>query len=275
MVSLRMHILSTWAGNIIGPFAQFSTHPAATVRVPSDASNGWGAVRAIAGWLGLSATSPVRAKVCISTDQKSWGHDKDAMFKAGNEMLCRGRGSNQPLSVLVFDLSDLPELECVFGLQAAKDVIAQTAVRMQGLAGRTGLAVRTSATTFTVLLPGVDGDGALEVVRAALGQPCCIELVAGGEEMVLVPEWMVRTVLGDAGCVSQVYESLCRDIAQARLMEERRTKYLERERESHSRPMKSRSLPTRLPATRAGPRRAPRLDYPPMAATMPVPMGPR
>jgi hypothetical protein len=59
------------------------------------------------------------------------------------------------------------------------------------------------------------------------------------------------------------------------VIEERRTKYLQRERESHSRPMKSRPLPLKLPASKAGPRRIPRVDYPPMAATMPVPMGPR
>jgi len=270
-----MHILSSWAGNIQGPFAQFSTNPVATLRDPSDAfgANAWGALRAIVRWLGLSATA--RARVCVATDQKSWTLDKDAMFKVGNEMLCGGGGNNRPLSVVVFDLSDLPELQCVFGLQAAKDVIAQIAVRLQGLVARKGIAVRTSATIFTVLLAGVDRDGALEVIRAALGQPCCIELVAGGEEIVLVPEFMVRTVSGDSVCVSEVYESLCRDIAQARLVEERRTKYLERERESHSRPMKSRSLPVKLQAARASPRKMPHMDYPPMAATIPVPMGPR
>ena len=197
------------------------------------------------------------------------------MFKVGDEMLCRARGNNRPLSVAVFELSDLPELQCVFGWRATQDVIAQTAVRLQGLIARKGLAVRTSATTFTVLLPGVDRDGALAVIHAALGQPCCIEWVAGGEEIVLVPDFMVKTVSGDSVCVSEVHESLCRDIAQARLMEERRTKYLERERESHSRPMKFRPPPLKLHVTRASPRKIGLPDYPPMAATMPVPMGPR
>ena len=275
MVSLAMHILSTRAGNITGPFAHFSANPVANARYPSGASgaSGGGALRAITRWLGLG--EKVRARVRVSTDQKSWTLDKDAMFKAGDEMLHRRRGDNHPLSVAVFDLSDLPELQCVFGRQATRDFIAQTAVRLQGLIARKGLAARTGATTFTVLLPGVDRDGALAVIRAALGQPCCIELAAGGEEIVLVPDFMVRTVSGDSVCLSEVYESMCRDIGGARLIEARRTKYLQRERESHSRPMQSSPLPMKPQATKAGPRRIPRPDYPPMAATMPVPMGPR
>lgn len=269
-----MHILSTWAGNTTSPFAQFCANPLANIRDSSDAfgAKGRGALRAMARWLGLSAT--VRSRVCVSTDQKSWTQDKDSLFKVGDEMLRRARGNNRVLSVAVFELSDLPELQCVFGWRATRDVIAQIAVRLQGLIARKGFAVRTSATTFTVLLPGVDRDGALAVIHAALGQPCCIEWVAaGGEEIVLVPEFMVRTVSGDSVCVSEVHESLRRDIAQARLMEERRTKYLKRERESHSRPMKSPPPPMKLHATKASPRKVPPLDYPPMATTMAVPMG--
>ena len=252
-----MNILSTWAGNVTGPFAHFSTNPVASIRNPSGASgaNGRGVLRAIAKWLKLDAT--VRDRVCVSIDQKSWIQDKDAMFEVGDELLCRGRGTQQPLSVAVFDLSDLPELHCVFGMQASRDCIAQTAVRLQRLIARNGLVVRTSATTFTVLLPGVDRDRALGVIRSAMGQPCCIELAAGDKEIVLVPEFMVRTVFDDSVRVSEIYESLCRDIAQARLKEESRRKYLERERESHSRSMKSRPLPVKRQATRASPRHIP------------------
>ena len=183
-------------------------------------------------------------------------------------MLCRLRGNHQPLSVVVFDISDLPELECVFGLQAAKEIIAQTAAALQRLAARRGLAVQTAPTVFTVLLPGVGRDAALDVVRAALGRPCCIELDAGGHEIVLVPDFLVKTVFGDAASLREIYESLCQDMAHTRLKEERRDKYLARERESHSRPLK-------MQATKASPRTIPQGGYPEGPATMPVPMGAR
>ena len=272
VVSLLMHILSAWPGNIMGPFAPLAANPIAAVRRPSHAF-GANALRAITRWLGVSATA--RGRVGVPTHRKSRLLDKDAMFKLGDELLCRGRGSNQPLSVVVFELRDLPELHCVFGPQAARDAIVQTAGKLQRLAANTGIAGRTSATTFTVLLSGVDRDGALKGIRAALGESGCIELVAGGEDIVLVPEVRVMTVFDGSACLSEIHESLCREIAEIRLMEERRAKYLELERESHSRPMKFRALPVKRHATRASPGKIPHLDYPPMAATMPVPMGSR
>ena len=83
---------------------------------------------------------------------------------------------------------------------------------------------------------------------------------------MLVPEFRVRTVFGHAASIKEAFESLCRDMVQGRLNEERRTKYLERERESHSRP-------SRLQATKAGSRSMFQMAYPPLAATVLVPTG--
>lgn len=272
MVSCSMLIHSAWAGAILSPFTLSSTSPAASMRDRSRTSgqNRWSAVRALSSWLGLGAQNQARSRVCVSNDQKSWNLDQDAMFKIGHQMLCRLRGNHQPLSVLVFDISDLPELECVFGVQAAEEIIAQTAAALQRLAARRGLAVQTGPTVFTVLLPGVGRDAALDVIGAALGRPCCIELDAGGHEIVLVPEFLVKTVFGDTASLREIYESLCRDIAQSRLKEERRKKYLTQERESHSRPMTM-----KLQATTASPRKISCGGYPEAPATTPVPMGAR
>lgn len=188
------------------------------------------------------------------------------MFKTGHEMLCRSSVGYRPLSVVVLDLNDLPELECIFGTLAAEEIIVQTAARLQRLATRKGLAVRTGATLFTVLLPDVDHDEARDLIGAALGQHGCIELEAGGDEIMLVPEFRVRTVFGHAVSLKKTIESLCRDMAQSRLQDERRSNYLARERESHSRSR-------RLQGTKAGPRNMFHMAYPPLAATVLVPTG--
>jgi GGDEF domain-containing protein len=265
-----MLIHSAWAGAILSPFTLSATSPGASIRTRSGASgqNRWSAVRALSSWLGLSSKNQPRSRAYVSNDRKTWNLDQDATFKIGHEMLCRLRGNHQPLSVLVFDISDLPELECVFGVQAAKEIITQTAATLQRLAARRGLAVQTGPTVFTVLLPGIGRDAALAVIGATLGRPCCIELDAGGHEIVLVPDFLVKTVFWDAASLREIYESLCRDMAQTRLREERRKKYLARERESHARPMK-------LQATTASPRKIPQGGYPEGPATMPVPMATR
>jgi GGDEF domain-containing protein len=245
-----------------------STRPVESVVVRSAASgvNRWSAIRELSGWLGLRDKVQACAKVCASSNQNSWDLDRDAMFKTGDEMLYRSSVNHQPLSVVVFDLSDLPELECLFGVQAAEAIIAETAARLQGLATRKGLAVRTGATAFTVLLPGVGHDEALDLIDAALGQPCCIESKAAGDEIMLVPEFMVRTVFGRALSLRETFESMCRDIAQNRRNAERHMKYIEQERESHSRPRKPQ-------AWKAGPRTIPQLGYPLMPAAISEPAG--
>lgn len=78
-----MHILRTWAGNATGPFARFAHNPLANIRDPSDefGANGRGALRVMARWLGLR--TKVRARGCVSTDQKSCTPDKDVTSEWG------------------------------------------------------------------------------------------------------------------------------------------------------------------------------------------------
>lgn len=188
-------------------------------------------------------------------------------------MLRRSRRDNHPLSVLVFALNDLPELECVFGSRVAKEAVAKMTAKLERMATRKGLVLRTGPTIFTVLLPSVSRDSALAAIHATLGQACCIEFDAGGDEIVLVPEFLVQTMC-DTRSLEEVYDGLCSDIAQARLTEQRRQKYLERERESHSRPME-----LQVARLRAQPRPRPpktfQTVYAPMPANIPIPMGAR
>lgn len=227
-------------------------------------------MRALTQWLGVKAKSQPPARVAAPDDQNGWRLHKDPMFKVGEEMLRQSRRDNQPLSVLVFELRDLPELECVFGSRVAKKAVAKMTAKLERMATSKGLALRTGPTIFTVLLPGVGRDSARAGIHAMLGQPCCIEFDAGDDEIVLVPEFMVQTVC-DTESLQEVYEGLCSDIKQSPLTEQRRQKYLERQRESHSGPMELQV--TRLTAPpRPRPPKPFQAVYSPMPATIPMPM---
>ncbi len=165
----------------------------------------------------------------------------------------------------VFDLSDLPELESVFGPEVAREVMAQVSSRLQELATGKGLVMRTEGTVFTVLMPGFGRDRALQAIERTMGSPCCIELDADDHEIVLVPEFKVHTLRPESGPLAQVYAELRRDIAAAQQLEQRRQRYLQLERESHTRPMELRTDSEHKPA------RA-RRTFAPMDATMPVPL---
>jgi len=158
------------------------------------------------------------------------------MLKAGEKLLARARSENQPLTMAVFDLDDLPEMESVFGAIVTREVVAQVALRLQGIAGSRGLVIRTDATVFTVLMPGFGRDRAQHAIERTMGKPCCIELDADDHEIVLVPEVKVHSFRADSPSMEQVYIELRRAISQAQHLEQRRQRYLQRERESHTRP---------------------------------------
>jgi len=193
---------------------------------------------------------------------------QDSLLELGEGMLRQSRRDNQPLSLLVFELDDLPELEVVFGQRLTRTVLAKTTAALRCLATSKGLATWTTPTIFTAVVPGVTGDRVAAALEATLGPACCIEFEEGEDEILLVPEFRAQTV-GAAESLQQAYDTACRDITKARIDRQRRQHYLTRERESHSRPAQLQAATTSSSAQRKRP-----IDvraYPPMPATIPVP----
>ncbi len=217
-------------------------------------------------------SAPRAANAETPPQSKAERSRKERLFELGEAMLRQSRREGQPLSLLVFELDDLPELQAVFGQRLTRTVVAKTTASLRCLATSRGLAAWTTPAIFTAVVPGVTSDRVATALEATLGPACCIEFEAGENEILLVPEFRVQTV-GEAQTLHQAYDAACRDIAKARIASQRRQSYLARERESHSRP-----APLQAAVT-MGSAHSKRSDdfraYPPMPATVPVPFGPR
>lgn len=185
--------------------------------------------------------------------KKVFPSDTERLSEVGGAMLRQARKDKQPLSIALFDFSDLPELQAVFEGRIANSFGSLIAARLQLIAPGRSAVVRTGPTTFAVLLPNFDGAGTRAAIQVALGRACCIEFDIGNSEILLVPEFATQTVRTDARSIGQVYQQLRAELAQDLLRTERRHAYLKLERESHTRPVR---LPPEV-----------RL---PMAATVPV-----
>jgi hypothetical protein len=144
----------------------------------------------------------------------------------------RRRGA---VSMLVMQVADIVELELLFGPDAVEEVVEEVLAQLTRAAGGRGRALRTGPDTFVLLMPGAAADELVRAVQAGLGRTRCIELELDGEEIILVPDVMARTV-GKGEAVAAAYESVCGDLARLRADEQQRREYLRRERESHSRP---------------------------------------
>ena len=169
--------------------------------------------------------------------RKVFRDDAGCLAVMGNEMLQKTRNRNQPLSIVVFDFSDLPELQNIYAGQVPRDLGRTIERKLQSVAPAKGTVVRTGPTTFAVLLPNFDTRKTLRAVREAFGKACCFEFAMGDNEILLIPDYLVKTIRSGTESVEDVCKALGGDICKAQIHAKRRQIYLRRERESHSRPM--------------------------------------
>lgn len=196
--------------------------------------------------------------------------NKAGLAAHGNELLAACRRERRPLSVAVFDCSDLLEVRSIYGSRISRKLMTRMAGKFNALAGDRGIAARTGPAQFTIVLPGLGRDKALQAIHRVLGSPTRIEYDAGDSEIVLVPEYAVDAV-DDAASVQSLYRELCQSLAESQEREQQRRRYLQRERERHSRPMGLASLPGPAPVAPAAPRPSLRRTAP-AAPTLPAPL---
>ncbi|AEG92966.1 GGDEF domain-containing protein [Ramlibacter tataouinensis] len=163
--------------------------------------------------------------------------NRAGLLTLGDRLLgdCRRRG--RPFAVAVFDCHDLLEVNELYGRRVSHQLMERLAARMDRLAGVRGLAARTGPAQFAVALPGLDREGALQAIRRVLGESPCIELEQRGDEIVLVPDFMVDIAGSEAGTAERLYRKLCAELARMQEFQQRRCSYMRRQRERHSRPM--------------------------------------
>jgi GGDEF domain-containing protein len=188
--------------------------------------------------------------------------DTALMFAAGEELSLRARRLDQPLSILILHLHDLPELELVFGSHAAEEVVDEAMTQLMAIAGDKGFAARTASDMFTLLMP-MQAEVMVKAIQARLGKPCCIDFEFEGQDILLVPELMVRTVDATES-VRDTYWRLCQDVAYAHCEKHRPQRKARCEHESRTAPAERRPTPIvekDIPTF-----------FPPLPATIPVPL---
>lgn len=170
-----------------------------------------------------------------SSNSSTLLYNLEGLMAHGNILLARCRGERRELTLAVFNCDDLLEARQVYGSGTGRKLIDCIVGKMTMLAADRGLAGRTGATQFSVLLP-MGRDKALQAIGRVLGNPGRIELEGGNSELVLVPNVMVEAV-PETASLERLFSALCRGLARLREQEQLRHMYLQRERQRHSRPM--------------------------------------
>jgi GGDEF domain-containing protein len=167
------------------------------------------------------------------TAQERWASHRAALYQIGDSLALEAQRSGEPMTVVVFDQVDLPELHEVFGAEAVQAVVAEFGAKLKVLAGARGLAVRADATTWAVLLPDHDADATVAAVKNAMGAGLAVE---AGEEILLVPRIAMHAIGERAAPMRAIFREMREKIRDAHTIELKREEYLRRERESYTRP---------------------------------------
>lgn len=146
-------------------------------------------------------------------------------------MIAKSHQGRTPLSVVMFRLSDLPELRSIFGDAIAGQLLASLSRSLASIAAAGGVFMRTDADMFTALLPSLDKDAALAATRQAFGCGLAIELDASDDEVVIVPDVLIRMVPAAHQTIAALYEEMLRNLESSRAWEERRKRHLRKEHE--------------------------------------------
>jgi diguanylate cyclase (GGDEF)-like protein len=166
-------------------------------------------------------------------------YNAKGLMAASREPVAAARRLGRESAVIVIEFDDLLEVRTIYGRDTSRKVVARIVRRLQAVAGTRGIAARTEAARFVVVLPGVSPSKARAAVDRVLGKPGRIEFDAGESEIVLVPDILCDTDDGEIA-IDQVFDAAAGHLRGQRERELRRRLYLQRERERHSRPM---SLP--------------------------------
>lgn len=223
--------------------------------------------------LGAIAQRPAEQVENERIDSSTSLYNRGGFLTHGKLLQERCRLERLELTLAVFDCNDLQEAREIYGSRTSRMLIDCIIKKLTLVAGERGLAARTGPTQFAVALP-MSRERAVLMIERVMGNPSRFELEGGNSEIVLVPNLMVETV-SPAGTVERLYSALCRGLTRVHDDEQRRHRYLQRERERHSRPMAILEQPPEPQTSRV-----PRLEPDPVhvrqiPATIPMPLASR
>ncbi|MEO5672360.1 MAG: diguanylate cyclase [Ramlibacter sp.] len=135
-------------------------------------------------------------------------YNKAGLLRHGEPLVSSFTGEKKPVSLAVFNFSDLRQVHDAHGRRAGRKALAAVVRELVTIAGEQGFASRTGAMEFTLVLPGISHDRAVRMVEKQLGTPPRITVPAGSARAVVEPSWMVRPVSAEADALEDLQQEM-------------------------------------------------------------------
>ena len=180
----------------------------------------------------------------------------------GNRLVDIAQEHRIPLSMVVFDYTDLQEAQKIYSRRTFQLMFDHLINQLFELAGKKGMVSHTGRVEFTVMLPGLNLEQAKAAIERCMGNPARIEFTEGHLEILLIPDVEVALAGPDIERARDLHDKLRHDLLGARDYDRLRLASLTREHEWHSRPMELCTLPNDSKP----------VPLPLLPATMPAPL---
>ena len=135
-------------------------------------------------------------------------YNKAGLLRHGEPLVASFTKEKKPVSLVVFNCSDLRKVHDVHGRRAGRKALAAVVRDLVAIAGDQGFASRTGAMEFTLVLPGIGHDRAVRMVEKQLGTPPRITVPSGSAQAVVEPSWMVRAVSAEANALEDLQQEM-------------------------------------------------------------------
>jgi GGDEF domain-containing protein len=148
-------------------------------------------------------------------DSRTLLYNETGFFVHGAMLLQDCLKREKPFSMVLLNGSGLRDVPERLGRRAANDLFRQVVEGIGRVPGE-GIAARTEALEFALLLPGLHRDQAMQLVHAQLGNPPKVTVYLAGQQVVVTLDIEVAHTVNKSRTIESIY-----DILHARLVARR------------------------------------------------------
>jgi len=146
-------------------------------------------------------------------DDRTQLYNETGFFVHGAVLLAECRQRERPFSMVLLNGADLLDVPGLLGRKVANDLFAQVVRGIAGVSGE-GIAARTDAVEFALLLPGVSAERAAVLVKQQLGDPPKVEVTVDtrgkseAKPIAIVLDMAIGQAKDKAESLEDLYDSL-------------------------------------------------------------------
>ena len=160
---------------------------------------------------GVAMRRPDEAVEKRCTDRSTGLYNKLGLVEHGDELLASYHLEKRSMTLAAFSCSELRELREIHGRAVADKILKKAVSKFNLLAGELGLAARTDAAEFAVMLP-CSAEKAFQLIAREFGTPPRIEHDVGNQKAVLFLGLVAEVAGPKEFSIGELYDRLSADL---------------------------------------------------------------